>query len=132
MTDQVRGRIKVMAIAVAANTVLVVLRFIIYRMTGSTAVLADTLESVVNIFASSFALYAVWLSNRRDDSHPFGHPFIETWSSGVAAALIAVRMTGRSEIDRAVAFALAIFTAWEGSGLLRRSVPTLVAEMEAN
>lgn len=89
MSNRVRGRCIAMMIAVVVNTILVGLRFYVYRLTGSTAVLADALESVVNIFASGFAFYAVWLAAKPPDrSHPYGYGEIEFFSAGFEGALI--------------------------------------------
>ena len=64
-------------------------KFVAYWLTGSTAVLSDALESIVNVFASSFALYSVVLSARPpDDSHPYGHGRIEFFSAGLEGMLI--------------------------------------------
>lgn len=58
MSNHVRRRCIAMMIAVAANTILAGLTLYDYRLTDSTSVLADTLESVVNIFPTGFVLYA--------------------------------------------------------------------------
>ena len=66
-------------------------KFIAYWLTDSAAVLSDALESIVNVFASSFALYSVVLSARPpDDSHPYGHGRIEFFSAGLEGMLIVV------------------------------------------
>ena len=107
MKRQMRGRIGVMVVAVVVNTLLVALRFYAYRATRSAAILADALESVVNIAASAFALFAVWFSRRRDSHHPFGHPWIESASaalegfliSAAAAAILYETCLGRTIAD---------------------------------
>ncbi|MGE3541598.1 MAG: cation diffusion facilitator family transporter [Candidatus Tectimicrobiota bacterium] len=81
------------------SIVLLAVKFTAYHVTGSAAVLSDALESIVNVIASSFALFSVSLSARPPDaSHPYGHGRIEFFSAGFEGALI-------------VAAAVAIF--WE-------------------
>src|SRR2546421_3150223 len=64
-------------------------KFLAYQLTGSAAVLSDALESIVNVIASSFALFSVTLSARPpDESHPYGHGRVEFFSAGFEGALI--------------------------------------------
>jgi cation diffusion facilitator family transporter len=61
-----------------------------YSLTGSTAVLSDALESVVNVVAAAFLLYSIRLaSTPADRNHPYGHGKIEFFSAGVEGTLIA-------------------------------------------
>ena len=46
---------------------LLAVKFLAYQLTGSAAVLSDALESIVNVIASSFALFSVTLSARPPD-----------------------------------------------------------------
>jgi len=62
-----------------------------YILTGSAAVLSDALESIVHIFATSFAFYSLHLSTKPPDTeHPYGHGKIEFFSAGFEGALIIV------------------------------------------
>lgn len=62
-----------------------------YILTGSAAVLSDALESIVHIFATSFAYYSLLLSTKPpDNEHPYGHGKIEFFSAGFEGALIIV------------------------------------------
>jgi cation diffusion facilitator family transporter len=68
---------------------LLAVKFLAYQLTGSAAVLSDALESIVNVIASSFALFSVTLSARPpDESHPYGHGRVEFFSAGFEGALI--------------------------------------------
>src|SRR5437879_11477007 len=68
---------------------LLAVKFLAYQLTGSAAVLSDALESIVNVIASSFALFRVTLSARPPDaSHPYGHGRVEFLSAGLEGALI--------------------------------------------
>ena len=62
-----------------------------WRLTGSTAVLSDGLESVVNIVASAMLLYSIILAMKPvDRNHPYGHGKIEFLSAGFEGAMILV------------------------------------------
>lgn len=75
--------------AFIVSLLLSIAKFVAYRWTGSTALLSDALESLINIGTSAFALYAVWLSSQpRDDDHPYGHGKIEYLAAGIEGALI--------------------------------------------
>jgi cation diffusion facilitator family transporter len=63
----------------------------VYAATGSTAVLSDALESIVNVVAAGLLLYSLIVAARpADRDHPYGHGKVEFFSSGVEGALIAV------------------------------------------
>ena len=63
----------------------------VYAVTGSTAVLSDALESIVNVVAAGLLLYSLVVASRpADRDHPYGHGKVEFFSSGVEGALIAV------------------------------------------
>jgi cation diffusion facilitator family transporter len=63
----------------------------VYVATGSTAVLSDALESIVNVVAAGLLLYSLIVASRpADRDHPYGHGKVEFFSSGVEGALIAV------------------------------------------
>jgi cation diffusion facilitator family transporter len=54
------------------------MKFLAYRLTGSTALLSDALESVVNVVAAAFALWAVRAAEAPPDpEHPYGHGKLE-------------------------------------------------------
>ncbi|MDN4164266.1 cation diffusion facilitator family transporter [Cytophagales bacterium LB-30] len=65
------------------------LKFVAYFITQSTAILTDAVESIVNVVASGFAFYSIWLANQpKDEDHPYGHGKIEFFSAGVEGVLI--------------------------------------------
>ena len=50
------------------------MRYAAYRLTGSIALYADALETVINVVAAGGALIALWFSERpADANHPYGH-----------------------------------------------------------
>lgn len=62
-----------------------------YLLTGSAAIFSDALESVVHIFATSFAFYSLYLSAKpADTEHPYGHGKVEYFSAGAEGTLIIV------------------------------------------
>lgn len=67
------------------------IKFTAYYMTRSNAILSDALESIINVIASGFAFYSIYLSAQpKDDDHPYGHGKIEYFSSGFEGALIII------------------------------------------
>src|SRR5437773_6214702 len=84
----VRLRAGTLSLVVAA--LIFAVKFVGYQLTGSTAILSDALESVVNIVAALFTLASLAIASRpADESHPYGHGKIEFLSSGFEGGLIA-------------------------------------------
>lgn len=78
-----------MILAVSVGGLLMTVKFVAYFLTDSTAILSDALESIINVVASGFALYSIYVSNQPPDtSHPYGHGKIEYFSVGFEGALI--------------------------------------------
>ena len=68
---------------------LMIVKFIAYYLTYSSAILTDALESIINVVASAFAFYAIYLASQpRDMNHPYGHGKIEFFSAGLEGVLI--------------------------------------------
>lgn len=64
-------------------------KFGAYFLTGSNAILTDALESIINVIASGFAFYSIYLSSLpKDFEHPYGHGKIEFFSAGFEGGLI--------------------------------------------
>ncbi len=84
-----RSTIYPMYIAVSVSALLMVAKFIAFWITGSNAILSDALESIVNVVATSFALFSVYFAAQpKDRSHPYGHGKIEFFSAGLEGTLI--------------------------------------------
>jgi cation diffusion facilitator family transporter len=67
------------------------IKFAAWIITQSNAILTDALESIVNVFAGSFALYSVsYAAKPKDEDHPYGHGKIEFLSIGLEGTLIAI------------------------------------------
>ena len=78
-------------ISLAVGSLICAGKFTAAGLTGSTALLSDALESIVNVVAAALLLYAVYVAARpADRDHPYGHGKVEFFSAGVEGALIAV------------------------------------------
>ncbi|HSO19392.1 MAG TPA: cation diffusion facilitator family transporter, partial [Desulfosarcina sp.] len=83
------------AVSLFVSLALMAAKFYTYRLTGSSAVLSDALESIINVAAAAFAVVSVWLSAQPPDpDHPYGHGKIEYFSAGFEGALIIFAATG--------------------------------------
>lgn len=68
---------------------LMLVKFMAYFMTESNAIFSDAAESIVNVVASSFAFYSIYLSAQpKDENHPYGHGKVEFFSIFVEGGLI--------------------------------------------
>ncbi len=86
-----RNKFRLIILSFVVSIVLMIIKFVAYWMTNSNAVLTDALESIVNVVASGFAFYSVYLSSQpRDQNHPYGHGKIEFFSAGLEGALILI------------------------------------------
>ena len=66
-------------------------KFVAYFLTSSNAILTDAAESIVNVLASSFAFYSIYLASQpRDLNHPYGHGKVEFFSAFVEGSLISL------------------------------------------
>ncbi len=84
-----KKRLLAMGMSVIISALLMGLKFFTYWLTGSTAVLSDALESIINVVASSFALWSVFIALiPPDTNHPYGHGKAEFFSAGFEGALI--------------------------------------------
>jgi cation diffusion facilitator family transporter len=92
---------RVAVVALIAGAAITGLKFVAYLTTDSVAVLSDALESIVNMAAAAFMVYALWFSNRpADRGHPYGHGKVEFFAvafeglfvlaAGVLIAVVAV------------------------------------------
>ena len=86
-----RADIRLQAVVVLVGAVLMAVKFLAWYVTHSNAILSDALESIVNVVAGCFALYALFLAAKpRDREHPYGHGKIEFISAGVEGGLVGI------------------------------------------
>jgi cation diffusion facilitator family transporter len=86
------GRIRLRAglLSLTVSVVLLAAKYQAYLVTGSTAILSDALESIVNVAAALFVLGGLVFSGRpADRNHPYGHGKIEFFSAAFEGGLIA-------------------------------------------
>jgi cation diffusion facilitator family transporter len=87
--NQEKRRLIILSIVV--SVVLLVIKFYSYYVTRSNTILTDAMESIVNVVASCFALYSIYLSSQpKDANHPYGHGKIEFFSAGIEGILIII------------------------------------------
>jgi cation diffusion facilitator family transporter len=81
--------------AILIGIAIMAAKFYAWHLTGSSAILSDALESIINVVAGGFALAAIVASARPpDQEHPYGHGKIEFFSAGFEGALIILAAFG--------------------------------------
>ena len=92
---QQRIRMRAIGSSLAVSFVLMLVKFYAYRITHSAAILSDALESIINVVASAFAMFSIYLAAKPPDAdHPYGHGKIEFFSAGFEGALIVIAAVG--------------------------------------
>lgn len=82
---------RIILIALIVGIILMLAKFGAYFLTASNFVLTDAAESIVNVLASSFAFFSIYLAAQpRDENHPYGHGKIEYFSVFIEGSLIAI------------------------------------------
>lgn len=86
------GQIKpqhLLAVSVVVAMLTIGLKTLAWAITDSAGLLADAIESVVNLASAMFGLWMVTVASRpADASHPYGHHKAEYFSSGFEGLLI--------------------------------------------
>ncbi len=89
MRTNQRRKYRWMGVSLGLSIVLLIIKFTAYFLTDSAAILTDAVESIVNVLASGFAFYSIYLAGLpADQNHPYGHGKIEFLSSGFEGAMI--------------------------------------------
>jgi cation diffusion facilitator family transporter len=89
--DNQNNKFKWIRLSFGVSFLLMGVKFGAYYLTNSNAILSDALESIINVMASGFAFYSIYLSSQpRDPNHPYGHGKVEYFSSGFEGALIII------------------------------------------
>jgi cation diffusion facilitator family transporter len=82
-------------LSLAAGAGLLALKAAAWWLTGSVALLADALESIVNVAAAAAAAYALQVARRPPDArHPFGHAKAEYLSAVLEGVLVLLAAGG--------------------------------------
>src|SRR5438094_2404331 len=88
--DDARVRLGAAVVSLVVAAVLLGAKYAAHRLTGSTAILSDALESIVNVVAAVFAIGALIFAGRpADRNHPYGHGKMEFLSAAFEGGLIA-------------------------------------------
>jgi cation diffusion facilitator family transporter len=89
--EEARQQRLAMTASLAVAVLMLVGKGAAWRLTGSTAILSDALESVVHLAATAVAGFSLWYAAQPPDrTHPYGHGKIAYVSAGLEGALIFV------------------------------------------
>ena len=89
-SDQ-RERVRAITVSLAGGVVILGLKAAAYWLTGSMALESDALESIVNVAAASFGLWAVIFAGQpADKDHPYGHGKMEYLAAAFEGGLISL------------------------------------------
>jgi divalent metal cation (Fe/Co/Zn/Cd) transporter len=84
-----KHKIKIVRIVLFLSVLIMLVKLVAYFLSGSSAILSDALESLINIAASAFTMFSIYYASKlRDDDHPYGHGKIEYVAVGFEGALI--------------------------------------------
>jgi len=82
---------KAILVSLCISIILMLAKFGAYFLTHSNAILTDAAESIVNVLASGFAFYSIYLATLpKDENHPYGHGKVEFFSAFVEGSLIGI------------------------------------------
>jgi cation diffusion facilitator family transporter len=82
---------RIILVSLIAGIILMLAKFAAYFLTSSNFVLTDAAESIVNVLASSFAFFSIYLAALpRDENHPYGHGKVEYFSVFIEGSLIGI------------------------------------------
>jgi cation diffusion facilitator family transporter len=83
--------LRIACASVAVSLIVLGLKFLAWRMTGSIALYSDALESLVNVATSVAAVIALRVASKpADAAHPYGYAKAEYFSAVIVGALIIV------------------------------------------
>ncbi len=84
-----RAELRAAMLSISVGILLLVIKFIAYWLTESSAIFSDAVESIVNVLASLIALWALALAHTpADEKHPYGHGKVEFMSAGLEGGMI--------------------------------------------
>lgn len=84
-------RLKIISITLIAGVIITIIKFIAFFITNSNAIYTDALENIINVLASAFAFYSIYLAAQpKDKNHPYGHGKVEFFAVGFEGALIII------------------------------------------
>lgn len=84
-------RLKIISTTLFAGVVITIIKFIAFFITNSNAIYTDALENIINVLASAFAFYSIYLAALpKDKNHPYGHGKVEFFAVGFEGAMIII------------------------------------------
>ncbi len=90
-----KARLFAISFSFTVGLALMAAKFYTFHITGSSAILSDALESIINVVASAFAAISIYIAAKPPDTdHPYGHGKIEYFSAGFEGALIIIAAIG--------------------------------------
>ena len=93
--DDQKLRLIAISLSFGVGLALMAIKFYSYYLTRSSAIFSDALESIINVVASAFAAFSIWIAAKPPDAeHPYGHGKIEFFSAGFEGALIIIAAIG--------------------------------------
>ncbi|MGV8853806.1 MAG: cation diffusion facilitator family transporter [Devosia sp.] len=91
MTTTAQRTLNIAAASLLVGLVVLGLKFVAWRVTGSIALYSDALESIVNVVTAVAALIAVWLAQKPADAAlPYGYYKAEYFSAVLVGVMIIV------------------------------------------
>ena len=91
MTLTARRTLTIAAASLLIGLIVLGLKFLAWRVTGSIALYSDALESIVNVVTAIVALIAVWLAQKPADAAlPYGYHKAEYFSAVIVGVMIIV------------------------------------------
>ena len=82
---------KIILLSLVVGILLMLAKFTAYLITSSNSILTDAAESIVNILASLFAFYSIYIAAQpKDLNHPYGHGKVEFFSVFIEGTLIII------------------------------------------
>jgi len=87
--SDIKIRQKASVISLLVSVILLITKFVGFRMTGSQGIFSDAMESIVNVLAAVVAIYAIKEAAKpADKEHPYGHGKLEYFSSIFEGGLV--------------------------------------------
>lgn len=82
-------------LAVGAAVLTIALKFGAYKVTGSSGLLSDAIESIANLVTSVTALITIWYASKpADPTHNYGHGKAEFVATGIEGLFIVAAAVG--------------------------------------
>lgn len=84
-------RLNIISLTLVAGVLITIIKFIAFFITRSNSIYTDALENIINVLASAFAFYSIYLAAQpKDKNHPYGHGKVEFFAVGFEGALIII------------------------------------------